>query len=369
MPIDFSPERWENVRASYEKWWNGQSDRPLVTYTITNRDPGRPQPYAPILSQQTCTDLSIPADALVDRWDWELSRLTFLGDSYPRINLDTFGPGVGAAFAGAILDNSAGRVWFHSPCPDAAIEDIHIEYQPGNVWLERIKDICKAAMDRWQGQVLVGMTDLGGNLDTVASFVTSERLLLELYDNPDEVTRLTWEAHEVWHKAYSEINDVLMPVNPGYGDWSGIYSSKPSYITQCDFAYMIGPIAFKTFVAPELTATCKRLGRATYHVDGTGQIPHIKHLAEIPEIKCIQWVPGAGNPTTEEWPEVNRAIGEAGRLLYSWGDFDAFEKISAQYGKRTGIFYNLTNAWDGVEEPASIQAKIDRLATGSSEFS
>ncbi|MDR3709322.1 MAG: hypothetical protein P4L33_13560 [Capsulimonadaceae bacterium] len=365
MPIDFGPERWDRLRRVTDLWWSDELDRPTISCTIANRDPGRPMPDAPILSQENCTDLAIPVEDLVDRMDWEMSRLTYLGDAYPIVNMTCFGPGVAAAYGGAILDNSTGRVWFHPPCPDAPIQDIHIDYQPGNVWLERLKEFCAAAMDRWQGQVLVGMTDLGGNLDIVQSFVSAERLLLELYDNPDEVHRLLWEAHDLWHWVYREIHEALQPANPGYSDWSGIFSTRPSYILQCDFSYMIGPDAFKTFVAPELAATCKRLDRSIYHLDGAGQIPHIEHLAQIPELGGIQWVPGDGNPPVECWPDVNRKIGETGKKLWSWGSMDAFDKIAGQFGRRSGIHYGLWYPWDGVESMESVSAKIERMGEGA----
>jgi len=192
MAIDFGPQRWEQVRKTSDLWWKGELERPLVELKLNYRTPDRKCPDAPILSQATCADLSIPVDDLVDRLDWELSRVTFLGDSFPYINMDCFGPGVGAAFAGAILDNSSGHAWFRSPCPDRPIKDIHLEYDANNVWLARVMEFCAAAMKRWQGQVLVSMTDLGGNLDILQTFLSAEQLLMELYDNPQEVLRLLW---------------------------------------------------------------------------------------------------------------------------------------------------------------------------------
>ena len=159
MPIDFGPERWKKVKDTYHTWWQGGLDRPIIPVVIPNRDPGRPQPPAPMLDQTTCHDFSWTPEQLVDRIDYEYSRFTLLGDAYPWFNMDCFGPGVLAAMMGAGLDNSSGRVWFWPP-DDRPIQEIHLELEPNNIWLQRIKDICAAAMERWDGQVLVGMTDL-----------------------------------------------------------------------------------------------------------------------------------------------------------------------------------------------------------------
>ena len=339
MPIDFSPERWQKVRENYVRWWQGELDRPLVPVLVSGRDPGRPCPPAPLLAQETCTELSWSAEELIDRIDYELESLDFLGDAYPYFNMDCFGPGVGAAFLGARLDNSTGRVWFF-PAEARPIKDIHFEYDPHNPWLRRVKDLYRAGMERWQGQVLMGMTDLGGNLDILSAFRPSEQLLMDLYDYPDEVERLLWEAHEMWWKFYDELNAVLQPVNPGYSDWGTIYSDRPSYMLQSDFSYMIGPKMFQRFALPELQATCQRLGRSFYHLDGTGQIPHQPYLLGIEDLDGMQWVPGDGKPDCANWPEVYRPIRAAGkRIQVINGGFHALDALRDQLGSLKGVHY------------------------------
>ncbi|HEX9019018.1 MAG TPA: hypothetical protein VF806_07515 [Anaerolineaceae bacterium] len=346
MPIEFSSQQWQLTRTTYDRWWQGALDRPLIPVLVEGRDPDRPCPDAPILSQENCTDLSWSAEELIDRLDYELSRLVFLGDAYPYINMDCFGPGVGAAFLGARLDNSSGRVWFFPP-DQRPIQDIHFEYDPDNVWLKRIKDIYRAGMERWQGQVLMSMTDLGGSLDILSTFRPSEQLLMDLYDAPDEVERLLWEGHELWFRFYDELNAVLQPVNPGYSDWGAIYSSTPCYMLQCDFAYMISPKMFRRFVRPELEASCQRLDHAFYHLDGVGQIGHLPHLLEIPSLKGVQWVPGDGKPDCANWPEIYQSIHAAGRLIQVInGDFEALEAIRGQIGGLKGAHYRGMMDWN-----------------------
>ena len=54
MPIDFSPERWEDIRTIYAKWWAGELERPIIPVWLKGRDPGREMPATPLLTQQTC---------------------------------------------------------------------------------------------------------------------------------------------------------------------------------------------------------------------------------------------------------------------------------------------------------------------------
>jgi len=336
MRIEFDADRWKAVTRNYGAWWNGELERPLIPLVIRNRDPGRPRPDAPLLTQATCADLGIPAEHLIDRIDYELSCCSFLGDAFPFVGMACFGPGVLAAFLGARLDNSTGRVWFHPPA-ELDIRDIHFTFNSDNIWFRRIRDIYAAGMRRWQGQVLMGMTDMGGVLDVLSTFRPSDKLLLDLYDHPDEVTRLAWELHDAWFTCYEALNDVLQPHNPGYSDWSGIYSDRPSYIPQCDFCYMIGPDMFDAFVKPELAATCRRLPNTIYHLDGTGQLPHLESILSIADLKGVQWVPGTGKPDCSNWPEVYRRIRDAGKLIQLYGDFDVLDAVSAQLGSARGI--------------------------------
>ena len=304
---------------------------------LHGRDPGCPRPAAPLLSQATCADFSLSPAAIVERLDYELSGRVYLGDAFPMVGMDAFGPGVVEAFLGARLDNSTGRVWFHPP-RDIPITELSLEYDPHNVWFCRIKDICAAAMARWKGRVLVAMTDVGGNLDILAAFRPGERLLLDLYDHSEEVKRATWEAHRLWHRYFDEINAVLQPVNPGYSDWSGIYCQEPSYMLQCDFSYMISPAMFNEFARPELDATCERLAHSMYHLDGVGQLPHLDSLLGIGRLDGVQWVPGAGKPGCEHWPEVYRKIRAAGKKIQVIGEsFDVLDAVVEQLGDGRGV--------------------------------
>lgn len=315
MGIDFSFDRWDAVKETFDRWWAGGLDRPVITWTVEGRDPGRPEPDIPAHGFTAFHDLSVPAEAIVDRWDYDLSCRTFLGDAFPRV-WPNFGPGVLAAFVGAdlIATPETQTVWFQ-PQARPEIADIHLEYDPDNVWLRRIEDICRAALDRWGGLVQVSLTDLGGNLDVLSTFRPAERLLLDLVDHPDEVMRVLWEAHEMWHRCYARIDAILRPANPGYSAWAGIFSPDPFYMLQCDFAYMISPQMFARFVRPELAATCRKLTNSFYHLDGVGQLAHLDLLLAMGDLDGVQWIPGSGQPQGVHWANVYRRIAAGGKKM------------------------------------------------------
>lgn len=339
MGIDFTNQRWERIKENSIAWWKGDLKRPLIQIAVPGHNPGRPAPPLPQHGFTAFYDLSVPAEDIVDRWDYDLSCLKFLGDAFPVV-FPNFGPGVLAAFMGAMLEASpdVSTCWFR-PIKQAQITDLELRLDIDNVWLRRIMDICRAASERWEGLVQVSMTDLGGNLDVVSSFRPGEELLLDLYDHPEDVKRVTWDAHEMWWRAFEQINQVISPPNPGYSAWAGVFSTEPHYMLQCDFCYMIGPDMFDEFVKPELTASCKRLTHGFYHLDGPGQLPHLDSLLTIPDLKGVQWIPGSGAPDYRYWPDVYRKIRAAGKRIQLYGDPDVLDSVVEQLGSAEGILF------------------------------
>jgi len=343
VSIEYSEQRWQKVKEDASKWWAGQLGRPLIQVRLTGAEPGRRESVVPYKDFTSFYDLSISAEDVVDAWDYQLCRTENLGDAYPHA-LPNFGPGVIAAYMGAKLENGADTVWFH-PERDVEISQLDFEYIPDNKWFCRTKDIIQAAVDRWQGKVQIGLTDLGGNMDIVSTFRPSEKLMFDLFDCPEEVERLNWKAHEIWWRYYDEFNEITQAVNPGYSSWARILSDKPHYILQCDFCFMISPEMFDRFVKPELIATSEKLTNVFYHLDGPGQLTHLDSLLEIDSIQGIQWVPGAGQPDAANWPEVYKKITDAGKLIHVCSNmaddpFTVIDKIADQTGRADNIVYH-----------------------------
>jgi hypothetical protein len=343
MSIEFSAERWERVKAANRLFWRGELDRPLIHITVGGRDPGRPEPrlkpgrwhFAEVYRSE------VPADEIVDRWDYDLSCSHYRGDAFPSV-YPNFGPGIIAAFLGAIFHPAPEEFtcWFHPP-RDLPISDLHFMCDTEHVLFRRLCDLYRAGVDRWQGAVQLGMTDLGGNLDILSTFRPGEQLLFDLVDHPDEVTRLTWEAHQAWLQAYRGLDSVIRPVNPGYSTWAGIFSEEPHYMLQCDFCYMIGPAMFEEFVRPELAETCRLFPNSFYHLDGPGELPHLDHLLSIPDLKGIQWVPGCHRPQIE-WVDLYRRIRKGGKFIQIMGDVNTLDTIVKGLGSGAGIWASVS---------------------------
>jgi len=195
-------------------------------------------------------------------------------------------------------------------------------------------------VERIGSQTQITLPDLGGMLDILASIRTTERLLTDLLDSPDEVERLMWEVFEAWWAYYEHFYAILEGSSPGCMAWAPVWSPKRTYMFQSDFAYMISPKMCERLVIPELTECCRRVDHGFYHLDGVGQLPHLDLFLSIDELRGIQWVPGAGKANPCKWPDVFKRILAAGKRIQTWvmEPDEIFEVLEYTHGARGMIF-------------------------------
>jgi hypothetical protein len=361
--LNFSEEDWSRIEKDTMAWWSGELSRPLVYLAATDpcqgsRPYGYHSNYAP----------DLPADALVDCYEEPLLATHFYGDAFPWHWIN-FGPGIAAGFLGAevnsVVDPSE-TVWF-TPARPAPIHDVNLAYDPENGWWKRCKAITAAFVERYGGMLQVSHTDLGGNLDILASFLTTGQLLFDVLEQPDEVRRVSSQITRAWLRYYDELDAIIRPAHParpacrGTSSWAPIWSTGRTYMLQCDFSYMIGPRMFERFVVPDLMACCEHLDHAFYHLDGKGQIPHLDLLLSVPRLRGIQWIPGDGQPSPDQWLPLLKRIRDGGRLCQLFVSPEGARRIVQNLGGR-GFLFVIQAAGREFTDPAVARAFLKTLA-------
>jgi len=223
-----------------------------------------------------------------------LEKLRWFGADFPKF-FPNYGPGIIASFLGSVPHFVPGTTWFE-PLPVETLAEMQPYFNPENTWWRRIYDLTALAVERWSGQVAVAHTDIGGNLDILAHMRGTERLLTDLSDSPEEVLRITEQITRLWRIYYDELYTAYHGAAFGTCGWSPLWAPGRYYMLQSDFSYMISPRMFTRFVLPDLRACCDALDYPFYHLDGPGQLRHLDILLGIPNLRGIQWIPGAGQP-------------------------------------------------------------------------
>jgi len=352
--IHFTEQDWQRIEQDWTAWWAGELDRPLVVLeTLT------PMEDAGDWAQFTKFGLDTPEEAIIDNWQRILEATRWHGDAYPKWWVN-FGPGVMAAYLGSKPTWTPDTTWFWPLEGIDRLEDIHLQYDHANPWWLRVQSITRCAVEQWGKQILVGITDIGGNLDILASLRSSDKLLLDLTDSSDEVDRLVSEITPLWLRYYDELYSITNSVGRGNACWGPCWSPGKGYMLQCDFSYMISPRMFKRFVMPDLVACCNHLDYGFYHLDGKGELPHLDQLLSLGRLRGIQWQPGDGQPLADGWLDVIAKIRDSGKRCQIYVDCQGALTVKKELGGR-GFLMHIVNEYLSQEEAEAFIKTIQRV--------
>ena len=328
MTIGFSHTQWQRIREDYTAWWDGELERALVIPLVD-----------PLPSESADLSIFMPNwpqdwsdDQVVETVSRTIAAQPLYGDAFPMYFIN-FGAGVGAAFTGASLRATPETVWFNPP-ERHELEDLVIHFDRGNRWWQRIRHITQLLAERMGDRVQICYTDIGGNLDILASLHGAENLLIACADQPDKIEPLLARITDFWLEVFEELHQIIAPHCTGTCPWAPLWVPGTGYILQSDFSYMISPGFCERFVIPDLTACCERIEYPFYHMDGPGQIPHLDLFCGIEKLRGIQWVPGDGKPEPVCWPEVLGRIRESGKLCQTWGTPDEVIEMCKRHGAK-----------------------------------
>lgn len=333
--LAFDASDWQRIERTYTAWWAGQLDRPVVCFTNVSVD-GEPLGYDWWQKQAGAVDPDGPG-SLLDRFEASLARRRFPGDTFPCLQIN-FGAGALAGVLGARVEVRPETVWFHPP-EEAELLTQTLAPDFDCPWWRMQEQTVAAAVERFGDRVQVTQTDIGGNLDILASLVGTERLLMELIDRPELVLQRCAEIRAGWRAAYDRLDAIIASRCPGRCAWAPTWSPGRTYMLQSDFAYMISPAMFERFVMPDLVELCDWLDCSFYHLDGVGQLAHLDQLLSIEALGGVQWVPGDGQQPPGDWPEVLATIRDAGKCVQAPGSVEDARKISRSIGGRGMQFW------------------------------
>ncbi|MBQ4353506.1 MAG: hypothetical protein IJC71_01290 [Clostridia bacterium] len=330
-------ETYKTALAGYETFWERTNTaRPVLN--MSYRLPIGEHYPAPASVNQQWLDEEYRAGA----YRHTIANSGYLAEGVPMI-FTNLGPGCFSACIGGKFTLAPNTVWFeHEP----VVEDWE---NPPQIKLEEDSEMWQhmLRMQKYyasQPDIGFSMADLGGIMDIVASLRTTEPLLCDLYDYPDEVREFSVRVKDLWLDAFDQQCETLRRADVPYNSWMNIPSAKPWYPLQCDFCYMISPKQFEKFVLPELVDQVNHMPRSIYHLDGVGEVPHLDMLLDIDGLTGIQWVPGAGNAPlwSEKWFDMYRKIQDKKKNLVllgglSEGDMAGAERLIKSLDP-TGVF-------------------------------
>ena len=312
-------EDTDEAKERMSAWWDCEIiDRPVLSYYYPKKR-GKLGTYLDTVGENwTLARINDDIDNAIDGYEKRAEETYFGGESIPQY-FPNYGPGIMAAVFGVTPLFKSNTVWFSLPItPENIIDHLEsIKLNQNNEWYSRLLRITETAAKRARKDYLVTVTDIGGVLDILSSFLGPTNIILTMKRNPNIIDTCRTIILEKLLKVYDDLQKIISQYCDGCSCWLGIWSKKRWYALQSDFCAMLNPTWFKKFVLPDLVTQAEHMDHAIYHLDGPNALPHLDFLLNEHNITGIQWVPGAGNPAmgSKDWIPLYKKIQNAGKNL------------------------------------------------------
>jgi hypothetical protein len=305
----------KDAKERMKAWWDHEIlDRPVIGYTYRKLNFRPSVAYTSWDLAQNYDDIATVHknfihNALNQKWG---------GETFPNF-WPNYGPGIVAAVFGVVPEYKSNSVWFHRPTPINEIVPLleSVQLNGNNVWYSRLLRVTEYVAKRCDGQYSVGISDIGGVLDILSSFLGPTEIIVAMRRNPGIIDTCRSIILEKLMKVYDDLQDIIDRYDLGSNGWLNVWCSKRYYTIQCDFGAMLSPKYYKRFALPDIVAQAEHMDYAIFHLDGPNALPHLDDLLSQPAITGIQWVPGIGQPSfeSEKWFPLYRKMQAAGKNL------------------------------------------------------
>lgn len=342
---------WEKAKERLMAWWEREIvDRVVVQVKAPRPGERKLEPPADLV--QRWTDVDYVLDAAE-----ECMRLTYFGgEAFPAF-YPNLGPDVFAAFLGCELEFGESTSW-SVPLVHQWSDLDKVVFERKNRWWQLCQRMLEEAGQRFDGDCVLGFTDIHGGGDGVAALRDPQVLALDMIDHPQEVKRAMEFVEKVWFQVYEGELEVIRKYSDGVTTWMNLWHPGTWYPVSCDFICMISREMFREFILPELLAEINYLDRSIFHLDGPGALRHLDDLLAIEKLDAIQWVPGANSGPLAQWFPLLKRIQAAGKGVQIHIAPDELDDVLAALSPR-GLCLSTSVA--SVEEAEALLARAAKL--------
>jgi len=250
----------------------------------------------------------------IELFEYKLRYSTFNAETFP-VFWPNLGPEVYTAFYGTELE--------YREVTSYAVPVLHDWSQMGalrldfeNPYFRKLEEMTHEALKRCDGRYLVGYTDIHAGIDCAAAFRDPQQFCMDMLTEPEMAMKLLEISSRVFHTVFNHFDSILKAHNQLSVTWMGIPSYGKIHIPGCDFASMLSPEDFNTFVLPFIKREIAPMTHNIFHVDGKGVARHLDKILELPEINAIQWVQGMGlDAPIMQWVPLIKKVQAAGKSL------------------------------------------------------
>jgi hypothetical protein len=307
------------------RFWGEKWDGEGAYFSITATDGEAVEKNQPLRVPPNLEDRWFDVDFRIKETMWKLKTTHYAGDAVP-VAYAHFGPANLSGLLGAGYTLTPDTIFFGimpmvfdwNRVPDFRIE------REGRLY-RAIQSVTNALADIAEGRFIIGISDIGSNLDTLTCLRDRAKTLADLVTEPNKVQEMFKKIFVLWKEFYNENRSWVTSRCP--------YMSAPSPLVfdgkwckvESESAVMISPAMFEEFILPLLRQQTDFLDRAIFNLDSYDFVKHLPVVLTLAKLHAVAWnLVGEYDPrtrqfcrdyTAEESIQVCRAVQLAGKKL------------------------------------------------------
>jgi hypothetical protein len=135
-----------------------------------------------------------------------------------------------------------------------------------NGWLDFLVEYTRALVENAEGRYHVSYPLMRGTIDLVAALIGYEAMGFALFDQPEDLRKLTERCVEAYLDVADALDTVIPPLSGGRVSRFNVWAPGSLTITQCDASAAVSPRNYEEFFFPYDVETCKRFDYSIVHL-------------------------------------------------------------------------------------------------------
>ncbi len=291
----------KNQKENLIAWWNNEDiGKPIFLYDTLKEN-------SVIPDTDDLHTFWIDPEFHMDKAIQTINNTDYYGESVPYHYVNFGGLPLCACLGGELEFVDKDATW-NKTFINSISEFKDLQVAKDNRWWKLIKEVTKKSVALSKNHHYVTHCAFSGIGDVVSGCLGIDKYMISLITEPEEVKRASAHMMGIWKQLFDETNHIIGN-NDGYvSSWTGIWAPGTTFPIQEDISYMISPDMFREFALPYIDEQTHCMDYAMYHLDGKGQIPFVDDIAALPNMRAIQWLPGAGQWEIPQWLELIKHI-------------------------------------------------------------
>ncbi|HBC88279.1 MAG TPA: hypothetical protein DCZ94_15110 [Lentisphaeria bacterium] len=299
------------IAEQHRKWWKRETPEILISN------------YFPVKMPYGGLDIDIPPSLMAMRKKANAEAIAAAGVPSDTLNVQAvnFGPALLPALAGAGFEYDASTSWSVHAFDSANLAKVNT-FDPNHpLWRKYIQRL-EPLLENWSWDTyLPSLADYLGPLDIVAGLIGSEKLAMELYDNPEDVKRLAMDAAKLLSEAINFELDLHRKAGlaDGVTDVFSIWLPGRGVRLSEDFSTLVGPDQFQEFFLEPDSYVCENFDSVFMHVH-SGAIQCLPGFVDVRKMGAIEFGNDPNGPGIDDRIEAGKLVQKKGLPLQmtSW---------------------------------------------------